>query len=105
MSPCHDISGKVVTNKVQALKNIAKLKLDRPKEDGNDLALETQDTIEVYWKIGHIPTKEEDPRSKVRAAGHLCDLCYKYLLLKTNWDRQSEEAIKSRNDFKQAVPT
>ena len=41
VSPCHDMSGQMVTNKVQALKNIAKLKLDRPKGAVNDLALET----------------------------------------------------------------
>ena len=73
---CPDVSGKMLPTQLQALKHIAYLKEDKPKASIIDIALETVATVEVYWKMGKIPTQEmtKGPKSKIKAAEHFCNL-------------------------------
>ena len=102
---CPDVSGKMLPTQLQALKHIAYLKEDKPKASIIDIALETVATVEVYWKMGKIPTQEmtKGPKSKIKAAERLCNLWKKYLLLKKWRDRKTDAAIKTRTEFKQQI--
>ena len=74
------MSGKQLPTKMDALKHMAFLQQNKPKSAVMDLALETVDIIEVYWKMAKIPTQEstKGPMQKVYAAKRLRDLWMEY---------------------------
>ena len=104
VAACPDVSGKMLPTQLQALSHITYLKESKPKVSIIDITLETVATIEVYWRMGKIPTQEmtKGPRSKIKALS-LCNLWKKYLLLKKCRDRKTEAAVKSRTEFKQQI--
>ena len=56
--PCPDMTGKMLPTKLQALKHITYLKQAKPMNSIIDVALETVDTVEVYWRMGKVTIQE-----------------------------------------------
>ena len=102
---CPDMSEKMLPTQHQALSHITYIKEGNPKASIIDIALETVDVIEVYWRMGQIPTQEmtKGQKRKIKAAERLCNLWKKYLLQKKWRDRKTEAAIKSRTEFEQQI--
>ena len=103
--PCPDMTGKMLPTHLQALKHIAYLKQDNPMKTIINIALETVATVEVYWRMGKIPTQEmtKGDRFKIKAAERLMNLWKKYLILKKSRDRQTGAVIKARADFQKLI--
>ena len=100
-----DVTGKKLPTILQALKHLAFLKLDNPKVSVIDLALETVDVIEVYWRMAKIPTQErtKGPKQKIYAGKRLANIWSEYLLIKKMKDRKTEAALNSRLKFHEKI--
>ena len=80
IAPSPSMQGKQLPTQIDALRNIAFLQQTKKKSSIQDLALETVDTIDVYWKMGKIPTQEstKGPMRKVVAAKRLRNTWLEY---------------------------
>ena len=72
---CPDMKGKMLPTQLQALQHMAYMKETNRSESLVDIALETVAMVEVYWRMGKIPTQEmqkvTDPRSKQLSASQI----------------------------------
>ena len=96
-----DMTGKQLPSLMEVMGHMAYLRQSNPKGPVYDLAIETCDTVCIYWRMAKIPVQElSSSKSKTYCAAYrLSQLWQEYQTLKNHRNRKSETDIQNRADM------